>query len=66
MEEKKWYLVLKQRLDADYKKWEELMGAGTVVTLPEAELRKLTAPTAERLANQILGPGTFKQIQDVA
>ncbi|TAK81223.1 MAG: TRAP transporter substrate-binding protein [Betaproteobacteria bacterium] len=66
MEQKKWYPVLKQRLDADYKKWEELMGAGTVITLPEAELRKLTTPTAERLANQILGPGTYKQIQDTA
>jgi hypothetical protein len=30
------------------------------------ELRKLTQPVAERLANEILGPGTFKQIQDVA
>jgi len=26
----------------------------------------MTAPTAERLANEILGPGTFKQIQDTA
>jgi len=66
LEEKKWYPVLKQRLDADYRKWEEIAGAGTVVTLPEAELRKLTVPTAERLANEILGPGTFKQIQDTA
>ena len=65
-EEKKWYPVLKQRLDADYKKWAELMGADTVVTLPEAELRRLTAPTAERLANEILGAGTYKQIQDTA
>ncbi len=65
-EEKKWYPVLKQRLDADYKKWAEFMGADTVVTLPEAELRRLTAPTAERLANEILGAGTYKQIQDTA
>ncbi len=65
-EEKKWYPVLKQRLDADYKKWAELMGADTVVTLPEAELRRLTAPTAARLANEILGAGTYKQIQDTA
>ena len=66
MEATKWYPVLKQRLDADYKKWEEIAGPGTVVTLPEAELRRLAQPTAERLANEILGPGTFKQIQDVA
>jgi TRAP-type transport system periplasmic protein len=66
MEAKEWYPVLTQRLDADYKKWEEIAGPGTVVRLPDADLRKLTAPTAERLANEILGPGTFKQIQDVA
>lgn len=66
MEAKEWYPVLKQRLDADFKKWEEMAGAGTVVTLPEAELRKLASPTAERLANEILGPGTYKTIQDTA
>ena len=41
-----------------------MAGPGTVVALNEQELRKLTAPTAERLANEILGPGTFKTIQD--
>jgi TRAP-type C4-dicarboxylate transport system substrate-binding protein len=65
-ESTKWYPVIKQRLEGDYKKWAEIMGADTVVTLPEAELRRLTQPTAERLANEILGPGTFKQIQEVA
>jgi len=65
-EQTKWYPVLKQRLEGDYKKWEEIAGPGTVVTLPEAELRRLTQPTAERLANEILGHGTFKQIQDVS
>ena len=48
MEATKWYPVLKQRLDGDYKKWEEIMGAGTVVSLSESDLRKLTQPTAER------------------
>ena len=66
MEATKLYPVLRQRLDADYKKWEEIMGAGTVISLSEPELRKLTQPTAERLANEILGPGTFKQVQDTA
>ena len=28
MEATKWYPVLKQRLDGDYKKWAEIMGAG--------------------------------------
>jgi TRAP-type transport system periplasmic protein len=66
LEAKKWYPVLTQRLDADLKKWAEIHGADSVVMLDAAELRRLTHPTAERLANEILGPGTFKQIQDVA
>lgn len=66
MEEKKWYQVLKQNAAGFFTKWEEMAGPGTVVALPEAELRKLAAPTAERLANEILGAGTYKQIQDTA
>ena len=66
LEATKWYSVLKERLDGDHKKWAEINGADAVVQLDEAELRKLTQPTAERLANEILGPGTFKQIQDTA
>ena len=65
-EQNKWYAVVKSRLENDYKKWAEIAGADTVVMLPEAELRKLTAPTAERMANEILGAGTYKQIQDTA
>jgi hypothetical protein len=37
-----------------------------VLALDAVELRRLTQPTAERLANEILGPGTYKQIQDTA
>ena len=66
LETKKWYPVLKERLEGDHKKWAEINGADSVVQLDEAELRRLTQPTAERLANEILGPGTFKQIQDTA
>jgi TRAP-type transport system periplasmic protein len=66
LEAKRWYPVLNQRLDADYKKWAEINGADSVVTLDAAELRRLTQPTAERLANEVLGPGTYKQIQDTA
>jgi len=66
LEAKKWYPVLTQRLDVDLKKWAEIHGPDSVVMLDAAELRRLTHPTAERLANEILGPGTFKQIQDVA
>jgi hypothetical protein len=58
--------VIKQRLAADFKKWEEINGKGTVVALDLAQQRRMTHPVAERLANEILGPGTFKQIQDVA
>jgi TRAP-type transport system periplasmic protein len=66
LETKKWYPVLTQRLDADYKKWAEIHGADSVVMLDAAELRRMTHPVSERLANEILGPGTFRQIQDVA
>jgi TRAP-type C4-dicarboxylate transport system substrate-binding protein len=66
LEARKWYPVLKERLDADQKKWAEINGADSVPMLDAAELRRLTQPTAERLANEILGPGTYKQIQDTA
>jgi TRAP-type C4-dicarboxylate transport system substrate-binding protein len=63
MEEKKWYQVLKQNSEGFFKKWEEAAGPGTVVALDDAELQKLARPTAQRLADEILGPGTFKTIQ---
>ena len=66
LEAKKWYPVLTERLEADFKKWAEIHGKESVVTLDAKELRKMTDPVAERMANEILGPGTFKQIQDVA
>jgi TRAP-type C4-dicarboxylate transport system substrate-binding protein len=66
LEAKKWYPVLTERLEGDFKKWAEIHGKDSVVTLDAGELRKMTHPVAERLANEILGPGTFKQIQDVA
>jgi hypothetical protein len=58
--------VLTQRLEADFAKWAEIHGKDSVVTLDATELRRMTSPVAERLANEILGAGTFKQIQDVA
>jgi hypothetical protein len=66
LEATKWYPVLTQRLDADFKKWAEIHGKDSVLMLDDAQLQKLTHPVSERLANEILGPGTFKQIQDVA
>jgi TRAP-type transport system periplasmic protein len=66
LEAKKWYPVLGERLAADHKKWAEINGADSVLALDPAEFRKLTQPTAERLANEILGAGTYKQIQDTA
>jgi len=66
LEAKKWYPVLNERLEGDLKKWAEINGADSVLMLDPAEFRKLTQPTTERLANEILGPGTYKQIQDIA
>src|SRR5678810_33547 len=57
MEEKKWYATLKQNADGFYRDWEKMAGPGTVVPLSDEELRKLTAPTAQRLADEILGAG---------
>lgn len=64
MEEKKWYQTLKQNADGFFKKWEEAAGPGSVIALDDGELQKLAQPTAQRLADQILGPGTFKTIQN--
>jgi TRAP-type C4-dicarboxylate transport system substrate-binding protein len=64
MEEKKWYQAVKQSAEGFYKKWEEVAGPGTVVSLNDQELARLTAPTAQRLADEILGAGTFKTIQE--
>jgi TRAP-type C4-dicarboxylate transport system substrate-binding protein len=66
LEAKKWYPVLTERLEGDFRKWAEIHGKDSVVALDAKELRKMTDPVVERLANEILGPGTFKQIQDVA
>lgn len=64
LETKKWYPVLGERSAADFKRWEEVNGPGSVLTLDEAEQRRLTAPVAERLANEIFGAGSWKTIQD--
>jgi TRAP-type transport system periplasmic protein len=66
LEAKKWYPVLTERLDGDFRKWAEIHGKDSVVTLDAGELRKMTNPVVERLANEIFGNGTFKQIQDVS
>lgn len=64
LEAKKWYPVLGERATADFKRWEEVNGAGSVSTLDPEGLRKLTAPVGERLVNEIFGAGSWKTIQD--
>lgn len=64
LEARKWYPVLGERSAADFKRWEEVNGAGSVVMLDQAEQRKLTEPAAERLVNDIFGSGSWKTIQD--
>ena len=66
LEEKKWYAPIKERSAADFKRWQEINGADSVPTLDPAEGRRLLAPMAERLANDVFGPGAYKQIQDTA
>jgi TRAP-type transport system periplasmic protein len=66
IEAKEWYAPIKERSVADFKKWQEIHGADAVVMLDPNEARRLLAPTAERLANEVFGPGAWKQIQDTA
>ena len=66
LEPTKWYAPLKERLETDFKKWQEMNGPDSVVTLDANEAKRLTAPTAERLANEVFGAGSWKQIQDTA
>lgn len=64
LEAKKWYPVLGERQAADWKRWEEVNGAGSTPMLDVAEQRKLTLPVAEKLANEVFGAGSWKTIQD--
>ena len=66
MEAKDWYAPIKERSVGDFKKWQEIHGADSVVTLDPNEGQRLLAPTAERLANEVFGAGAWKQIQDTA
>src|SRR5678816_2636455 len=49
MEEKKWYQVLKQSAEGFYKKWEEVAGPGSVVSLNDQAVSytHLTLPTSD-------------------
>ncbi len=61
-----WYPPLKQKLEDDRKKWQEIHGKDSLIALDPAEANKMLAPNAERLADQIFGAGTYKQIQATA
>jgi len=60
----RWYPPVRAQLEVDFKRWEEINGAGSVVSLDPAEQARLLRPRAEQLANEIFGDGSWKQIQD--
>ncbi len=65
LEPKIWYPPVKQRLEDDRKKWQEIHGKDSLIALDANEAAKILNPNAERLANSVFGAGGFKQIQDV-
>lgn len=65
LEPKIWYPPVKQRQEDDRKKWLEIHGKDSLITLDANEAAKILNPNAERLANSVFGAGGFKQIQDI-
>jgi TRAP-type C4-dicarboxylate transport system substrate-binding protein len=55
---------VREEREDNFKKWEGFNGAGSVLKLDDAEGQRLTSPVAERLANGVLGAGSWKAIQD--
>lgn len=53
----------KRQAAADFKTWEEINGAGTVLNLDGAELAKRMEPLTKRFADEVFGEGAFEQIQ---
>lgn len=53
----------KAQTSADFKTWEQLNGAGTVLNLDPADLAKRMEPLTRRFANEVFGEGAFDQIQ---
>ncbi|RMF39566.1 MAG: TRAP transporter substrate-binding protein [Alphaproteobacteria bacterium] len=51
------------REESDFKKWEELNGPGTVLSLDGSEAQKLLKPAVAKLADEIFGAGTYEKIQ---
>jgi TRAP-type C4-dicarboxylate transport system substrate-binding protein len=50
-------------LGPSYAKWEELNGAGTVLTLDATAAQKAMAPLNKELADEIFGAGTWAKIE---
>ena len=65
-ERTRWFPPVRTQLENDFKRWQEINGPDSVIALDPAEFGRLMRPTAERLTNEIFGPGSWKQIQDIA
>ncbi len=50
-------------MEPQYKKWEEINGAGTVLNLEASAAQKKMAPVNKALADEVFGAGTWDKIQ---
>lgn len=64
MEAAGWYKPVADAREPDLQKWAGFNGADSVIRLKDEDLKKITDPVNEKLANEIFGAGSWKQIQD--
>ncbi|MDC0074315.1 TRAP transporter substrate-binding protein, partial [Alphaproteobacteria bacterium] len=54
---------VQDEMDPQYKRWEEINGAGTVLNLDSTAAQKKMAPVNEALANEVFGAGAWSKIE---
>jgi TRAP-type C4-dicarboxylate transport system substrate-binding protein len=62
LEANDYYAAVQRQAPIDVKKWEEVNGAGTVLTFDAKAAQIQMAPLNEKLANDVFGKGTWEQI----
>ena len=50
-------------MEPQYKRWEEINGAGTVLNLDASAAQTKMAPVNKALADEVFGSGTWDKIQ---
>jgi len=64
LEAKLWYQPVADAREPDLQKWAGFNGADSVIRLKNEDLKKVMDPVNEKLANEVFGAGSWKQIQD--